>query len=62
VIPYRTDELGPHAYDKELYRERPTIELTINRLKRFRRVATRVDKLAKSYLAMVTLAMILEWL
>lgn len=62
VIPYREDEMGPHAYDRELYRERPVIEQTINRLKRFRRVATRYEKLAASYLAMVTLAMILEWL
>jgi transposase len=45
-----------------LYRERPLIERTINRLKRFRRVATRYEKLASSYLAMVTFAMILEWL
>jgi transposase len=62
VIPYRTDELGPHEYDKDLYRERPKIEQTINRLKRFRRVATRYEKLTTSYLAMVTLAMILDWL
>jgi transposase len=62
VIPYREDEMGPHEYDRALYRERPVIERTINRLKRFRRVATRYDKLAASYLAMVTLASILEWL
>lgn len=62
VIPYRTDELGPHEYDRDLYRERPKIEQTINRLKRFRRVATRYEKLPTSYRAMVTLAMILEWL
>lgn len=62
VIPYREDELGAHNYDHDLYRERSIIERTINRLKRFRRVATRYDKLATSYLAMVTIAMILEWL
>lgn len=38
------------------------IERTINRLKRHRRIATRFEKLASSYLAMVTIAMILEWL
>src|SRR5215210_2817452 len=26
VIPYRTDEMGPHEYDRDLYRERPIIE------------------------------------
>jgi transposase len=62
VIPYRQDEGGEHAYDREAYRERPTIERAINRLKRYRRIATRYEKLASSYLAMVTIAMILEWL
>jgi len=62
VIPYREDELGTQAYDRELYRERAIIERAINRLKRFRRIATRYDKLASSYLAMVTIACVLEWL
>ncbi len=61
VIPYRSDESGDHAYDREAYRERPVIERTLNRLKRYRRIATRYEKLASSYLAMVTIAMILEW-
>ena len=62
VIPRRSDELGPNAYDQHLYRERNQIERTINRLKRLRRIATRSEKLAVTYLAMVTIARILEWL
>ena len=62
VIPRRSDELGPNEYDRDLYRERNRIERTINRLKRFRRIATRYEKLAATYLAMVTIACILEWL
>jgi transposase len=62
VIPYREDEMGPHDYDRARYRERPVIERTINRLKRYRRIATRYEKLASSYLAMATIGMILEWL
>lgn len=62
IIPYRIDEMGDRTYDRERYRERSIIERTINRLKRFRRVATRYDKRADSYLAVVTIAMILEWL
>lgn len=62
VIPKRKDEAGPNDYDRELYRERGMIEQTINRLKRWRRVATRYEKRAASYLAMVTIAMILEWI
>ena len=62
VIPYREDESGEHEYDHEAYRERPMIERTINRLKRYRRIATRYEKLASSYVAMLTMAMILEWI
>ncbi|GHO82227.1 hypothetical protein KSZ_02330 [Dictyobacter formicarum] len=38
------------------------VERTINRLKHFRRVATRYEKRAVNFLAMVTLACILLWL
>lgn len=62
VIPYRDNESGPKEYDRDAYRERPIIERTINRLKRYRRIATRYEKLAATYLAMVTIACILEWL
>lgn len=62
VIPYRDNEAGPRTYDRDAYRERPIIERTINRLKRYRRIATRYEKLAVTYLAMLTLACILEWL
>ena len=62
VIPCREDELGDHEYDRAAYRERPIIERAINRLKRHRRIAIRYDKLASSYLAMVTFACILEWI
>jgi transposase len=60
VIPCRKDESGAHDYDRRAYRERPMIERTINRLKRYRRIATRYEKLASSYLAMVTIACVLE--
>lgn len=62
VIPKRENEMGPKEYDRKAYRERPIVERTINRLKRYRRIATRYEKLAASYLAMVTIACILEWL
>jgi len=45
-----------------LYRQRNQVERLINRLKQFRRVATRYDKRADSYAAMLTIAMILVWL
>jgi transposase len=62
VIPKRENEMGPKQYDREAYRERTIVERTINRLKRYRRIATRYEKLAASYLALVTIACILEWL
>jgi len=62
VIPHRADELGTNDYDRDLYKERSMIERSINRLKRHRRIATRYEKLAVTYLAMVTIACILEWL
>jgi transposase len=62
VIPTRRNERPQPAFDREAYRERSKIERLINRLKQFRRVATRYEKRAANYLAMVTLAMIMLWL
>ena len=47
--------------DPMLYRQRNLIERCFNRLKHFRRVATRYDKLAQNYLSAVTLAAIRLW-
>jgi transposase len=52
----------PCAYDKEIHRQRNLMERCVLRLKQFRRVATRYDKRASSYLAFVTLAAIMIWL
>jgi transposase len=48
--------------DRVLYRERNVVERLVGRLKEFRRIATRYDKLAASYLAFVQLAAIRIWL
>ena len=45
----------------ELYRQRNLIERCFNRLKHFRRLATRFDKLARNYLSTVALAAIRLW-
>ena len=44
-----------------MYRERNRVERAIVKLKRFRRVATRYDKRQEVFLALVTLAIALEW-
>lgn len=62
VIPTKSNERPQPHFDWELYRERNRVERCINRLKQYRRVATRYEKLAVTYLAMVTIAAILIWL
>jgi transposase len=62
TIPTKRTERPRRTFDRELYRERNKVERCINRLKQFRRVATRYEKLAVTYLAMVTIAAILIWL
>ncbi len=62
VIPTKSNERRQPRFDRELYRERNKVERLVNRLKQFRRVATRYEKLAVNFLAMVTLAAILMWL
>ena len=56
VIPPRRHRRSPHAYDKVLYEERNRIERFFNKLKQFRRVATRYDKLLANFLGFVKLA------
>lgn len=63
VIPrLKTERRRGVRFDRAAYRERNRIERTINRLKGFRAVATRYDKLAVSFHATVTLACIRLWL
>lgn len=49
-------------FDRAAYRERNQVERTINRLKQYRAIATRDDKLAETYHALLTLAAIQLWL
>ena len=56
VIPPRSNRLVSRFYDRQLYRHRNLIERFFNRIKHYRRIATRYDKLASSYLAFVQLA------
>ncbi len=48
-------------FDEELYKQRNVIERAFSRLKDWRRVATRYDKLARNFQATVALAAILVW-
>ena len=61
VIPNRSNRKQPFSFSKRLYKLRWQIESAFNRLKDFRRIATRYDKLARNYLASVCLAAALVW-
>lgn len=62
VIPPKRDRKIQRAYDAELYKERNHIERFFNKLKQFRRVATRYDKLLDNFMGFVKLAAIAIWL
>jgi transposase len=56
VIPGRRNRKRAIAYDARRYRDRHLIENAFCRIKDFRRVATRYDKLARNFLSAVALA------
>jgi transposase len=62
VIPQLRTEKTPRLMDWDPYRERNVVERLVGRLKEYRRIATRHDKLAASYLAFVQLAATRLWL
>jgi transposase len=60
VIPPRACS-KPRQYDRHVYKERHLVECFFNRIKQFRRVATRYEKTLRSYRAMILIACILVW-
>lgn len=61
-IPPKSNEKNPWGCDWWLYKERHLVECFFQKLKQFRRIATRYDKLAKRFLAFIQLGCILIWL
>ena len=61
VIPNKANRVNLHPFDKRAYKGRNVIERCFCRLKDFRRVATRYDKLARNFLASVQLAAIVAY-
>ena len=62
VIPSRRNHKVQREIDKHLYKERHLIENQIGKLKQFRRVFSRFDKLAKNYLSFIYFASTVVWL
>ena len=61
-IPDKSNRKVRHCFSKVLYKERNKVERFFNKIKHFRRVATRYEKLGANFLAMVKLAAIRVWL
>ena len=61
-IPNRSNRKKRYRWKKALYRQRNQVERFFNKLKQFRRVATRYDKLGATFFAFIKLAAVRIWL
>jgi transposase len=62
VIPNNPSRPLKHPLDKHHHAQRHLVECCTGKLKQFRRVATRYERTARNYLAIVTIAAIVLWL
>ena len=62
VIPFRRNRKQPRDYDRIRYRERNIVERFINKIKWYRRIFTRYEKLARRFMAFLHFASTLFWL
>ncbi len=62
VIPTKSDQRRHPRFDRAAYRARNAVERLLNRLKQYRAIATRYDKLKEMYHAGLTIAAILLWI
>ena len=62
VMPAKCDAIEPRDYDKHLYKARHLIENFFAKLKQYRGIATRYDKLAVNFLSAIYLASTIIWL
>lgn len=62
VIPPKSNRKEQRFYDKQQYRNRNVIERFFARIKQFRRIATRYDKLASRFESFFALVASIEWL
>jgi transposase len=62
IIPPHPNRKAPADYDRHRYKERHLVECFINKIKQYRRVFSRFEKLANRYLGFVQFASVLIWL
>ena len=60
VVPPKSNRLAPWEYDKEMYRRRNEVERLFRRLKGFRRIFSRFEKLDVMFTAFIHFALIVE--
>jgi transposase len=61
VVPNKSNRKQPFSFDKKSYKQRHRIENAFCRLKDFRRIATRYDRLARNFLASICLVAAIIW-
>ncbi len=61
VVPRRKTTASWRVFDSVLYKDRNAIERFFSRIKHFRRIATRYDKLARNYFGFLNLVCALKW-
>ena len=59
VIPFRRSRSAVSHHDRHIYEERNLVKRFFNKLKHFRRIATRYEQTASAYLSMVQLASVI---
>lgn len=62
VVPPKENRLNPWEYDRELYKKRNEVERLFRRLKAFRRIFSRFEKLDEMFTAFIHLAFIVDGL
>ena len=62
VIPSKSNRRVSRQYDEHLYRERHLVECFIGKIKHYRRIFSRFDKLSKTYLGFLSFVGALIWL
>ncbi|MDR2982857.1 MAG: transposase, partial [Puniceicoccales bacterium] len=60
VVPPKSNRKNPWEYDRILYKQRNQVERFFRRIKRYRRVFTRYDKLDMRFLSFIFLALIMD--
>jgi len=60
VVPPKSNRKNPWDYDKELYKQRNPVERLFRRIKRFRRIFTRYDKLDIIFLSFVCFVLVVD--